>query len=257
MPAIDLGRIALHYADAGAGDPPVLLLHELGGSGASFAALTAALAAGRRVIAPDLRGAGRSEKTVHPFTLHDAADDILALLDRLAIARVDALGAALGCYVATSLAARHPDRVRRVLLCAVAPGIDARTASYLTERAAAVRAQGMRVAADTSLNNAFPDAHADIRACYRPRWIANDPAAFARLSQALAAHAMTADDWGRITQPCLVLSGAHDFIWSPETGREVAALIPGARFDVLRAAGHFPHLQSPAELAARASAFFA
>jgi 3-oxoadipate enol-lactonase len=43
----------------------------------------------------------------------------------------------------------------------------------------------------------------------------------------------------------LVVSGAHDFLWPPAVGREVAALITSARFEVMEDAGHFPHLQAP------------
>jgi len=257
MPAIDLGRIALHYEDTGAPGTgtPVLLLHELGGSSASFAGVTAQLA-GRRVIAPDYRGAGRSEKPVAPFGIDDVADDIAALLDALGVAQVDVIGAALGCYIGTSLALRHAACVRRLVLCAVAPEIDARTADYLRQRAPRVREGGMRAAVDASLKNAFPEAHAAIRAEYRPRWLANDPAGFAALSLALADYVVNPGVWARIRQPTLVLSGAHDFLWPRELGHTLAGQIPGARFSVLENAGHFPHLQDPAELARQAAAFF-
>ena len=255
MPAVDLGRIALHYDDTGTGTVPVLLLHELGGSSASFSALFPALAADRRVIAPDLRGAGRSEKPIGPFTITDIAEDILALLDALAVPQVDIIGAALGCYVGALLAGRHSARVRRLVLAAVAPEIGARVVNYLTERATLVRTQGMRAAVDASLNNAFPDAHAAVRAAHQPRWLANDPAGFAELSLALARHRVSPADWATIAQPTLVLSGAHDFVWPPEAGRAVAASIPGARFAVLETAGHFPHLQAPEILTELARAF--
>lgn len=256
MPALDLGRIALHYEDVGPRNAgtPVLLLHELGGSCASFAALIGELAP-RRMIAPDFRGAGRSEKPVAAFDIDDVADDVVALLDRIGVAQVDAIGTALGCYVAASLALRHGTRIRRLVLCAVAPEIDARTTAYLRDRAPRIRAQGMRAAVDASLGNAFPEAHAAIRAAYRPLWLANDPAGFAALSLALADCRIGLADWARIAKPSLVLPGAHDFIWSPAHGRAVADAIPGARYAVLETAGHFPHLQDPAGLAAHAGAF--
>ena len=46
-----------------------------------------------------------------------------------------------------------------------------------------------------------------------------------------------------------VASGAHDFLWPPEIGRRVAALVPGAQFELMEEAGHFPHLQAPQTLA--------
>ncbi len=256
MPAIDLGRVALHYTDAGAGDVPMLLIHELGGSGDSFAALAAKLAPGRRVIVPDLRGAGLSEKPPALFTLDDCADDLAALLSALGVARCDVVGAALGCFVGLKLALRYPALVRRLMVCAVAPDISDVAARYVSERAARVRAAGMRVAVDASLGNSFPEEHAAIRAAYRAAWLGNDPVGYANLSLALARCGVTAADWGRVGCPVLVASGAGDFLWPPEIGRAVAAAIPGARFEILHRAGHFPHLQAPEDVAALARDFF-
>jgi pimeloyl-ACP methyl ester carboxylesterase len=62
-------------------------------------------------------------------------------------------------------------------------------------------------------------------------------------------------DWGAIRARVLVASGAHDFLWPPAIGRQVAALIPGARFEVMEDAGHFPHLQAPETLVRLARSF--
>ena len=257
MPAIDLGHLAVHYRDEGAGDPPILLIHELGGSSESFAALASLLAPHRRIIAPDLRGAGRTEKPPIPFTLGECADDIAALLAALNITRCDVLGTALGTIVALKLALRHPSLIRRAVLCTTAPGINERTKQYVSDRATSIRQGGMRLAVDASLNNAFPEAHAAIRAAYRPQWLANDPAAYADLSLALARANITSADWARLALPVLVANGKDDFIWPPEAGQAVAAAIPGARYETLIRAGHFPHLQAPDDLAGLALAFFA
>lgn len=250
MPAIDLGRIALHYTDSGSGGPPILLIHELGGSCESFAALIDVLAPHRRVIAVDLRSAGRSEKPPAPFGMDDCAQDLSALLGALNIGQCDVLGAALGTFVAFRLALREPALVRRLILCTAALGISERTAAYVGERAARVRAEGMRVAVDVSLENAFPTPHEAIRAAYRPLWLANDPAGYAELSLALGREQTSAAEWAKLTCPVLVTNGAADFIWPPEAGQAVAAAISGARYETLHRAGHFPHLQAADDLAA-------
>src|ERR1700716_3896791 len=77
----------------------------------------------------------------------------------------------------------------------------------------------------------FPATHPTQRAAYRGIYLGNDPAAYAELSLALGRLEMTAADWGAIRAPVLVASGAHDFLWPPPIGREVAALIPGGRFE--------------------------
>ena len=75
------------------------------------------------------------------------------------------------------------------------------------------------------------------------------------MSLALARLEMTAADWGSIRIPTLVASGAHDFLWPPEIGRQVADLIPGAKFVTIEDAGHFPHLQAPETLIGMARGF--
>lgn len=256
MPCIDTGRVSLFYEDAGSGGVAALLLHELGGSSQSWRAVVPLLAADRRVLAVDLRCAGRSEKPPGPFSLADVADDVAALLDILAQGEpVDVIGAALGSLVGALLAIRHPAKVSRLLMAAVAPGMAGPARVYLAERAEKVRVVGMRGVAEASLANSFPESRAAERAAYRGIYLGNDPAAYAELSLALSRLELRAADWGSIRAPTLVASGAHDFLWPPPIGREVAALVPGARFAVLDDAGHFPHLQTPASLARRAKDF--
>jgi 3-oxoadipate enol-lactonase len=256
MPYVDIGRVSLFFSEAGSGGIPVLLLHELGGSSESWREVIPLLAPDRRVIAVDFRCAGRSEKPIGSFGLTDVADDIDALLHALGIADpVDMLGAALGSLVGALLAIRHTERVRRLMMCAVAPYMAGPTRAYLAERAEKVRTVGMRGVAEASLANSFPASHPEQRAAYRAIYLGNDPAAYAELSLSLARLDMTAADWGMIRAPTLVASGAHDFLWPPEIGQQVAKLIPNARFEVMHDAGHFPHLQVPETLTGLACGF--
>jgi 3-oxoadipate enol-lactonase len=254
VPYAEINGLSLHFEDSGTGGPPVLLLHELGGSSGSWRAVSPLLA-DRRVVAVDLRCTGRSEKPPGPFTMHDVADDLEALAAALNLVTVDVIGAALGSLAGALLAVRHPARVRRLMMCAVAPDMAGPTRAYVTERAAKVRVAGMRAVAEASLANSFPVSQAAERAAYRGIYLGNDPVAYAELSLALGRLEMTAADWGAIRAPVLVASGANDFLWPPSVGTQVAALVPGARFEVMKDAGHFPHLQAPATLAALARDF--
>ena len=113
----------------------------------------------------------------------------------------------------------------------------------------------MRGVAEASLLNSFPASHPEQRAAYRAIYLGNGPAAYAELSLALARLEMTPADWGAIRAPTLVASGTHDFLWPPEIGRQVADLIPGAKFVTMEDAGHFPHLQAPETLIGLARGF--
>jgi 3-oxoadipate enol-lactonase len=253
MPYVELQDISLYYEDAGVGDPPVLLLHELGGSSESWRRVIPLITPHRRVIAPDMRCAGRSEKPRTMFEITDVGSDISALLDILHISSVDIVGTALGAMVAAIMASQLPERVRRLVLCAVTDTVDQRTREYLTQRAEHLRTAGMRGVVEASLLNAFPERHATARAGYRPIYLANDPAAYAELSKALARMSATRDLWRNIPCPTLVMSGQHDFIWPPE--RRIVNHLPHATFLELADAGHFPHLQTPQALSDAALVF--
>jgi pimeloyl-ACP methyl ester carboxylesterase len=196
MPYVDTGRVSLSFAEAGGGGIPILLLHELGGSSESWREVIALLAPERRVIAVDFRCAGRSEKPIGSFELSDLADDIEALLQSLGIAdAVDVIGAALGSLVGALLAIRHPERVRRLMMCAVAPRMAGPTRAYVAERAEKVRLVGMRGVADASLANSFPAGHLEQRvrlsgdlSRQRPR----------RLCRTVAGVGPVGDDGGRL-----------------------------------------------------------
>lgn len=257
MPYTDTGAITLHYRVEGTPDPavpPILLLPELGGSSESWSAALPLFGQFRQTIAVDPRGAGLSEKPPGAFSIEDCADDLAGFLTSLGIASVDVVGGALGSLTGAVLAIRHPIRVRRLILCAVSDELGGVTAEYVAARAERVLADGMRAVVEASLKNSFPDAFASQREAYRPLYLANHPQCYAAMSLALSRLRV---DWAAIRQPTLVLSGAHDFIWPPAHGEHVAGLISGARFQTLTESAHFPHLQTPAELAALARDFLA
>src|SRR5215213_7331224 len=132
MPYVDTGRISLFFEDTGNSGVPAVLLHELGGSSESWREVIPLLAADRRVIAVDMRCAGRSEKSQGGFALADIADDLDALMRALhPDGAVDVIGAALGSLAGALLAIRHPARVRRLMMCAVAPDMAGPTRTYL------------------------------------------------------------------------------------------------------------------------------
>ncbi len=109
--------IRLRYLDWPGGAPPIVLLHGLSANANSFAGVAAAGLAPRfRVIAPDLRGRGRSDAPPQGYRMADHAADVLGLLDTLGLQRVVLGGHSFGAYLAIYLAATAPDRVDRVVL---------------------------------------------------------------------------------------------------------------------------------------------
>jgi len=119
------GRLATVSAGEG---PPLVCLHGLGGTKASFLPTLAALAETHRVIAVDLPGFGDSGKPLRaPYDAPFFARSVVELLDALELGRADVAGNSMGGRVAIELGFLHPDRVGR--LCLLSPAL-----AWLRER---------------------------------------------------------------------------------------------------------------------------
>ncbi|MEB3196650.1 MAG: alpha/beta hydrolase [Candidatus Sericytochromatia bacterium] len=125
MPVLQLDA-ALAYQTWGTGGEPVLLLHgALSTAEQNYRLVLSPLAQRHRLIGLDFRGHGGSSNPSGLFTLARLRDDVLALLDALALPRVHVLGTSLGGYVALALRSAAPERVATLALAGVKPGWNA------------------------------------------------------------------------------------------------------------------------------------
>lgn len=113
--------VPIWYEEHGdASGPPLIALH--GGIltfRRSFADVLPWLTEGRRVIGVELQGHGHTPDTGRDMSIDRFGDDVAEIIDRVAGAGpVDVWGFSLGALTATSLAVRHPDKVRRLVLAA-------------------------------------------------------------------------------------------------------------------------------------------
>jgi pimeloyl-ACP methyl ester carboxylesterase len=105
--------ISLYYAMIGHGSPVVLLHGGLSNSD-YWGSQIKVLAPRHTVIVVDSRGHGRSTRDARPYGYDLMADDVVALLDTLHIAKADVVGWSDGAILGLDLAIRHPDRVGKV-----------------------------------------------------------------------------------------------------------------------------------------------
>jgi 3-oxoadipate enol-lactonase len=246
MEWIETNGVALRYELSGTGHIPLLLIHELGGSLEFWDPVLPAFQQAFRVLRYDLRGFGMSEK-VTTLRLGDLLGDIVGLLDALAITEpCHVVGPALGAGIALAFAARHPARLRRLVVSSPATGVPPERRDQSLQRAEMVQRGGMRVAVEQSLNRSYPERFRDDRQRfeqYKRRWLANDPEGFAAVNRMLTEMDLT-QQYSRITCPTLVIGCTYDTIRPPHEVEPIARQIPGARY-IETASGHFMPHQTP------------
>ncbi len=123
--------IKLHYLSAGNG-PMVVLLHGYAETSRMWLPLMAELAATHRVIAPDLRGAGGSDKPDTGYDKKTMAQDVHALVQSLGAKQITIVGHDIGLMVTYAYAAQYPDEVNKIVLMdAFLPGVGDWTSVWL------------------------------------------------------------------------------------------------------------------------------
>lgn len=216
--------LRLYYEMYGAREGVPLVLFHGGGStiDSTFGRLLP-LIAGRRVLAIEERGHGRSSDLDQPFTFDSSADDAAALLGHLHMEQADLFGFSNGASVALQVAIRHPGLVRKLIF-----------ASSITKRSGAPEQLWRFLdGADFShmpqvLKDAFLAVNPDEA---RLRSMHDKDAARMRAFADVPGEALQA-----IRARTLILAGDRD-VTLPEHAIEIARLIPGARL-LLLPAGH-------------------
>jgi pimeloyl-ACP methyl ester carboxylesterase len=116
---VDLPGLRVHVAEAGAGEP-LVLLHGFPEHWWGWRRVLPALTGHFRVVAPDLRGAGWTDAPPHGYTEEQLVADVVGLLDALGLDRVHLAGLDIGGILGFRVCLAHPERVRR-FVCLAAP----------------------------------------------------------------------------------------------------------------------------------------
>lgn len=262
MPHARLDGFDLHWAERGSG-APVLFLHGFPFDRTLWDGQVAALPAGWRALAPDLRGFGASrDPGREPLTMAQHAADMVALLDQLRIERAVVCGLSMGGYIALAMLRIAPERLRALVLCdtrAEPDGAEARETRVAT--AERVRREGTAAIVATLLpkllaESTFARAPGVVERL-RGMMEAASAESIARASLGMAERADARPLLADIRVPVLVLGGESDAVTPPDVLRSLAAAIPGARLELLPDAGHVSNLENPAAFDAALHAFLA
>ena len=224
----EVNGISIHYAIYGQG-PPVIFLHGGLANADYWGGQVLPVAAHHTVILMDSRGHGRSTRDARPYGYDLMADDVVALMDRLKVAKADIVGWSDGGIIGIDLAMRHRDRVGKVFAFAantVTSGVKDGVEKNPTFAAFIKRAgqEYQAYSATPGEYGAFVDQISKMWA-EQPNW------SDAQLRA--------------IGTPILVVDGDHDEAIKREHTEYIAAMIPHAGLLILPNTSHFAFLQDP------------
>lgn len=239
------------YDLAGPEDAPVVCItHSLASDGGSWAEqVPPLLAAGFRVLRIDMRGHGGSDPVSGDYTMQALASDVAAVLDALSLRRVHYVGLSIGGMIGQAFALAHGDRLLSALWSDTLPASPAGAAEAWRQRMAIVRdASSLAPIADGTMERWFTDA-------FRPRrperWkqirdtiAGTTPAGYLGCAAAILDFDF-APKLPSLKLPVLVVCGAEDPGTPPAENRRLAGLVPGARYEEIAAARHFPNVERP------------
>ena len=264
MNRIQLKNLGLSVTERGPerGTAPVLLLvHGFPLDHTMWQPQLEALSDSYRVIAPDLRGFGSSDVIAGVATMQQYADDLAELLTALQITQpVHFCGLSMGGYIAWQFAARHRQRLARLIVCDTRAAPDsAEAAQGRVTSANRVLSEGTGFLAEAMLPKLFPAdliaAGAPCVAATKKVMLAAPPAGVAAALLGMAQRPDMSSLLPRLDVPTLVLGGQHDAIVPAAEMKTLAGQIPGATFVEIAAAGHMATLEQPTAANAALRAF--
>ncbi|MFJ8111233.1 alpha/beta fold hydrolase [Streptomyces sp. NPDC096132] len=243
--------------DAHSSALPLVLLHGHPFDHTMWAPQLEAFSAGRRVIAPDLRGYGASPVVPGITLLSDFAQDVASLLDELKVEAFVLAGLSMGGQIAMDFSGRFPDRVRGLVLADTFPAPETpggrRARNEMADR---LLAEGMRGYADEVLEKMVaPYADPAVKAHVHRMMTSTPPEGAAA---ALRGRAERPDYRGTLTGltvPALVVVGADDEYTPVSDAEAMHAALPDCVLHVVEGAAHMPNLERPQDFNAALAAF--
>jgi 3-oxoadipate enol-lactonase len=233
------------------GSRPVLLLHGLGVNGSSWQLqVPALLECDFRVIAPDMRGFGKSTYPGGPVTIQVLSKDMVTLIDFLDISQVDLVGISMGGTIALQLALDHPELVRKLILVNTFAHLrpdKLRGWIYFAVRFGLVQLLGFNAQAKVVANHLFPRPdQEELRQIMISQIMQANPKCYRATMWALWNFDVLSR-LDKIVPSTLVVTGDSDTTVPVKTQKQLAAKIKHARQAFIPDAGHALIVEKPDE----------
>ena len=243
------GMMSYRELGEGPGDP-VVLLHAFPVNGRMFEPQMEALSAGRRVVAPDYPGFGRSPRTPAQPDVRYYAEGVRRLLDRLGIERVVLGGVSMGGYVAFGCLRLFPEKVSGLILADTRPEPDSEEIrANRKNMARRVAEEGVEVLIELQMERLLArdtlENDTAVVEKVRAMILESTPNGVVAALGAMRDRPDSTSLLAEIDVPTLVIGGEEDAISSPEVMGAMAEKIPNSRHVTLARAGHLSNLEAP------------
>jgi non-heme chloroperoxidase len=245
-------NVTLHLKDEGDG-PAIVLLHGWAMSGRFFEAQLTGALPGHRVVVPDFRGHGRSEKVLYGHTVGNYAADIRLLLDELRIERPVLVGWSMGAMVVLEYVKAYGESsVRGIGIVEQPPsdlaleGLPYASGSSIEDLAASVAALQL-----DQIGVAVTVANLMLHEPTEPvtSWIVNEMLLVPPAIASTMLVDQTLKDYREVVSglrcPTLVVFGRDPKATPPEAGTWISERIPGSRLEIFEHSSHCPFLEEP------------
>jgi pimeloyl-ACP methyl ester carboxylesterase len=235
----------LHYVEKGQG-PAIVFVHAFPLDHSMWDAQARFFADRYRVITPDILGFGGSQPAL-PWSIEQMGDELLSLVDHLEIQRLTLVGLSIGGYISLPFAAKHPDRIEKLVLAHTRARADnAVERENRSQMVTALQENGIEILPDSMLPRLLgANASGDLRDRIRRTILKASPNAAIFAVTAMRSRADATSLLPQLSCPTLVIAGDGDSILRVEDCRQMASAIPNARFDVIPNAGHLSNLEEP------------
>ena len=256
---LELDGVSLEVEDHGDG-VPLVLLHGFPLASAMWTPIRTAIEQAARVITPDLRGFGASNKPATGYAMEELAGDVVRLADTLGLDRFVLGGHSMGGYVTLRVAAAHPERLAGLIL--VDTRAEADTPEGRQRRDAGIaRISGGEASA--FLDEFVPGLIGPSSTARAPRLLAEIRALAAEaspyaLAGCLAGMRDRPDSSALLPGldvPTLVVVGREDSLTPPAMSQAMATALPRCRLVEVPSSGHTPSMERPIPTAEAILAF--